>query len=285
MSEIPGIGRPDKNKWRFALTTLTLITVIVIFIFIKVYIFVPVPALDGIPLVVVDEHWVAWMPLDNGFTQAGISGSYWNGVLIQVGRYWERDPDGLGFFPGFVEVVIDGTGGSQTLKKGEFDWINIVSERPNETAPITPAESGLLWPDPGKATVCMAIDECAEPYTGTGTSCVCMNPPCEEDELELIPPECVRLRSVHSHFMPEALITYWQGPNGYGLLADQVAHGGKHNEYTFYMKDPVKIEAYKDGSPLPMDVGEVTKIMVFGKGDIDHGEVTDPGLDGGEFGS
>ena len=275
-------GERWDKRWPVILIFLGLITVISILDVLGLGVVFPPPQPPAPrELIVEDEHWAAWMPIDNGFTQ-GYAYDYWNGVLFQLGRYVDEAGDEVA---AYHHLTVYGSQGTKPLNRGDFTWMNIVSHRPGKNPPMSLEYVGLLYPDAGTTTECDMYDACAGPYPQSGTTCVCANPPCEEADLELIPSECMRLRSMHSHFVPEAVITYWQGDKGYKLEAVQEARGGTHNEYTFTLKDPVELEVYKDDTLLDLGVGQVRKIIISGPPDVDHDEIIDPGLDGGKFGS
>lgn len=185
-------------------------------------------------LVIQGPHSALWMPIDNAHLNAG--DSRWDGVLIQIGRarYGVHGEEHVE--PGpmhFKGVRFEGEGGSVDLYPDvagaiPFGWINIVGENPGHEAPMSFADSRLLYP--------------TDATTG-----------CTEAEAGDTPKPCLRLRSLSQNLLPEAIITYWQGPSGYSFDAEQVDPQPEHfkdphNLFTFHLKDAVKVEIYAPGS-------------------------------------
>ena len=209
-------------------------------------------------LVIPDTSMAAWMTINNTF-----SGNHelnpWEGVLIQLGDYFPGDEV-------FFSVSFENKGKpvGDTLLRGDFTWINIVAKDPSKAIPpMNLDDVFLLLPDvdPNVQTSCDSVDDCA-----FQNSCI------QTDEQN----GCLRKRSLHGLFTPVAVITYWQGPNGFDLSVGPLRKNiDTHHIFTF--RDIVEIEIYHfpDASPQPLGF-PVDTILINADPGINHGDHDDP---------
>lgn len=212
-------------------------------------------------LVIEDSELVSWMTINNTFNQDP-GHTPWDGVLIQIGDYLDDgDPFNI-----FESVTFEDSKGTnlKTLDAGTFQWIDIVAVDTTRTAPMTSSHLSLLYPEPGTTSGCADYDACAI------ENCSCATPPCVSSGFNPLD-RCLRLRSLHGSFTPYAVITYWQGSNGFGLTSEPLTLGTK-SRVSFTFNDPVQI--YVDGQLL--NIGKIASIHVNSNGGTMHGASEDP---------
>jgi len=219
-----------------------------------------------------EEHAAAWISQDNAFThEGGEKSKHRGGLVFQLGEYRDfRIPSKV---VAYSSVEFEGTERTQKFerkKEGGFYWIDLVGADPEKAKDHPPVKSehvGQLFPDQSTEVECLPVEKCS------GKNCL-------GKALEKMPEQCLRLRRVDARWKPDALITYWQGIDGYNL---ESRHSGNHSTFTFTFRDPVTVTVYERGTNkiLPLDIGTLTRIRINLEGGGDHGEVHDPGFGGG----
>ena len=198
---------------------------------------------SALQLVVEDSHSAVWGPIDNGFAENDTSWSKWDGVLFQVGTFYQYAQDEAGDWQRqpwveFNKIVIEGSSDSTPVElvAGDFTWLNIVSHSTGNTVDPLPLEfADLLFPNNRVDYECKIVDDCAIHTGAAATACT--------DTLDKVLRPCVRRRSLHSTFEPSAIVTYWHGAQGYELA---VLHNSmKHDEFAFDLLDRIaKVEVF-----------------------------------------
>lgn len=190
-----------------------------------------------------------WIDFSNAFTFdptdpddecTGDQLVYRPGVLFQFGNYRVKSAYA------YDHISIYETSGAVTTY-GDWVWIDIVSEYPDHRdPPIEPDEALGLYPNEGL------------PSTH-----------CEIDTADW----CLRSRLI-SGFMNDvkALMTYWQGEQGYGIAAVQTKDVCSGNEFRFAFNNKFRVDVYQPsdpftttsmGTPTTFALGTVDSIKVF----------------------
>jgi len=158
-------------------------------------------------LIIEDETIATWITLENKILlePESCERPFWNGLLFQLGKY-----EGASMEFRKVEVKKE-SGEVVTLHVGDFAWINIVSSKSVDAGsgcpePISPDKAFLLYPE-------------GDPMS----------------------PE----EKIHQKFLPEAIITYWQGAKGWSVDSAETPKAKPYNEHRFRFKDDFIVEIYK----------------------------------------
>jgi len=233
----------------------------------------------AVELIIEDAHSGVWMPFDNGWTKLSkTSWTKWDGIVIQLGKFFTYNQDGdKGYTMESSWIKFENQdGASVSLNKGDFDWLNIISEHPASwQPPITTQEGYALFPNQITATMCDVVDSC--PDLGK------LPPPATDCTADLtkVPQPCLRMRSLHATFEPYAVITYWQGDGGYDLTAEH--NTADHNAFVFNWPDEISgVEVYLEGAHVTAKesaiagLGKITKITLAIPSDTPHGDMDDP---------
>ncbi len=205
------------------------------------------------------EHTNAgpWMDMNNTFSDVfdeDDAKTFRPGVLFQLGDY-----AGMAFY-NYLEVRIF-EGSTPTVFKDGV-WVNIISEfdeHPGE--PMLPDEAFILYPNSNPASGCVADDI-----------------------------NCLRNRSLHGGMNEndeiKSLMTYWQGPNGYRISAQEEKQPNSGNAFRFTFEDPFRVDVYEPadwntgptmGSPIRFKVGDVDSIVVaVSAGPPEKGQLVQP---------
>jgi hypothetical protein len=249
-------------------------------------------ATDGpVHLFIEHESLTAWMPISNSFTHPDRTGTpnddwrYRPGILFQLGEYEE----GRYTLAGIVVHTVAGS--EDTYSAGEFSWVNVVSDSVDAGTPIQPLHAFWLYENSNPyPTLCDAVNACQntdQPFCQCDSSV----PNCggDPDKIVKLDPKCLRLRNLHAFHSTTAILTYWQGPNGYSISASQLGVGldSTHNAYSATFKDRFKVSVYKATGIAGAQtmtlvknyaVGEVERIDVIGLSTSpNHGSHHDPG--------
>jgi hypothetical protein len=214
---------------------------------------VAVPASDSAAgaavgeLVIEDNSLASWIAINNTFALPDLAlrdpskAYYWAGLLVQVGDFPSSSPP----FPRTFKRVVLSKGGNVVREivrdPAKMFWINIVS-RPDSTQvdPMAPQNAVALYPSAYAAGLC--------PAPG-------------------VDPNCLRGQKIHSQMNPVlGILTYWQGPNGYGLTAKQPVMG-KPSSFEFKLLDDFKVEIYDitggtPANPISHNFGDIDKITI-----------------------
>ena len=213
-------------------------------------------------LIIMDDHLVAWMPVNNWFANDGVrwkvKEEHWKGLLFQLGVYRGLDettgaPDPTWTpEPREIVVTIEGSGSASPLNYtvSNYDrWINVMavntSGRPQHPDERNPTNEPM---DQSRACV-LAPGMPARVPTGQV---------CTEVATPQNPLECLRRKSLHRGFLPYRVLTYWPGPKVYELKAKRNGHF--HSEYEFTLLDPIRVTV--DGI-VPPNLGTIVKIVVW----------------------
>lgn len=220
-------------------------------------------------LILRDPDVVAWMNINNKFTENWTEDDIRHGVLIQLGDY--STTSGL-----FNKVTFAGVGANQPdpseLKVGDFEWIRILAE--DFTNPINIQEIKYLYPKPGSVTECTPLEQCVRENCLAGV-------PVGDRSTYRHP--CVRYRSLHADFFPKSGITFWVGGNGYDLefeLEEGPNRPLEHPKQTFSTRDSVKVYYKTAASPEFVEIENVHTIEVLWDDGVGHGDHSDPPMDG-----
>jgi len=203
----------------------------------------------GGELVIEDNSLASWIAINNTFALPDMAlrdpskTYYWAGLLVQVGDF----PSSSAPFPRTFKRVVLSKGGSVVKEiardPAKLFWINIVSSWPDTmlVEPLAPQNTAALYPSAFAAGLC--------------------NVPAGVDTM------CLRRGKLHSQMNPVlGILTYWQGPNGYGLTAKQPAIG-KTGTFEFKLLDGFTVEIYDitsgtPANPISYNVGEIDKITI-----------------------
>jgi hypothetical protein len=185
---------------------LTLITIVCLIV--VIICIVPCPRRNPDPNLIIKHETVAtWITLENSFLteQDACRRPFWNGILFQLGMY-------KGATRLFSVAELERTTGEITsYDSGSFTWINIVAQKDigSETEcpePMAPQSAFLLFPKD-------------DPVDGR--------------------------EKIHDDFLPVAIITYWQGGQGWKLESNVLPMTPPYDEHRFWFRDPFRVEVYK----------------------------------------
>jgi hypothetical protein len=188
-------------------------------------------------LIIRDDLTAAWAVTSNEFAgghpDPDKPGSYWTGVLCQLGH-----AEGSGGLPGaelkFKKIGFYKAGVlQQELLPEQVSWINIVADVPGVDEPMTTAHYPLI------------------------------DGSCTTDENG-----CEKCRRLDARLNPTAVLTYWQGPSGVAVEFSQGEGSfGADNRVSFDFKDPFSITCYDDAlnsiAACTFAVGDIDEIRVF----------------------
>ncbi len=251
----------------------------------------PVPSHDG-SLELEDPDLGPWMMINNSFTNLERfleEDEIWYGVLIQLGRWVnpladesDEDTDGDELpreFGVFHHVDIDGVVYGLTEEDEiPFEWINIVPASDTREAPLPFEDTSDVQTSEWEGDPRFLTD--FYPNEDTDYRCYEFDKLTEDSCKSENRQYCLRLRSLHAFFTPEAVITYWAGTNGYDLA---VLGEPQHPRQVFRFKDPVDVYVHiKEESAAGVverrveKYAGVQKVEVVHEGGITHGSHHDP---------
>ncbi len=220
-------------------------------------------------IIITDQHVGAWMMTDDSFTGVPAGQNERQGVLFQLGSF----EDTLNVFN---EVRLDGIGNdctSSTFDPDDVAWINVVAQSAVPER-MNASHVPMLTPQypAGAGYPCGEIDRCTD---STATNCAGLAVLSGLDE-------CVRFRKLHRLLAPKAIMTYWNGPNGFNVDVPQSAMGGIHHRYEFELRDPVRVEVWLKDPAQPQGMREVcesnnvTAVVVGDPSGPNHGGSHNP---------
>lgn len=209
-------------------------------------------------IIIMDDHVVAWSPLDNFFAndpiddanQTGYDPSHWHhgdahwkGMMIQLGTY------AGGNYPLHADepytVTAEDENGNRVsyTRTSGTQWINLVAFDPGNNKP----DHSKQVPPMGSSHV---------PYLFS--SCVTLS-------------DCRYTRSLHFGFAPEKVITIWPGAGGYEVRFP--ANQGYARQVTFAFQRELTLEV--DGAAVS-GFGKLRKMTIEGGSHNRHFDNEDP---------
>jgi hypothetical protein len=172
-----------------------------------------------------------WIDFSNAFVDVACdpttNPSYRTGLLFQFGGRSGRTAYV------YDEIRIYPTGAAAPTVYEKFVWVNVVSQHADTDPPIQPDLAFGLYPNASTF------------YTAAGLELAC------SDVTPYVAGGCSRNRCIAADMdSVQAVLTYWQGVNGWKASASQELGACSGNTTRFSFLDPFTVEVYEPADPI-----------------------------------